>query len=184
MRSKLREDRDTNQNSGILGFGMVKNSHAKKMIKKKENNATRASDSTPQQEVGEWLISAFSKKLGLQLVKKRKYLSNGGWIELDGFSESPIVLCEAWAHIGKVKPAQSSKVMKDALKLLFFNTLIEAGGKHRLILLFADLEAASHFQDRSWRALCLRHYKIEVEVIPLPKELNDKVLDAQKRQYR
>ena len=139
-------------------------------------------DSSEQQEAERWLLGRLSKHLGVTLTKKRFLLDGGGWIELDGFCESPLVLCEAWAHIGSPKSAQKNKVMADALKLLFVNALVKGDGKH--ILLFADREAAAHFQGKSCMAQCLNKYNIIVEIIELPLELKTKILKAQKRQYR
>ena len=139
-------------------------------------------DSSEQREAEAWLIDALSRKLGVTLTKRRWPLDGGSWIELDGFCKSPLVLCEAWAHIGPPKSAQKNKVMTDAFKLLFVNALVKGNGKR--ILLFADYDAAAHFQGRSWMARCLNEYDITVEVIGLPPELKGKVLKAQKRQYR
>lgn len=109
-------------------------------------------------------------------------MEGGSWIELDGYCESPLILCEAWAHIGSPKSAQKDKVMTDAFKLLFVNTLFKGNGK--CILLFADRKAAKHFQGKSWMAQCLKKYDIVVEIIKLPPELENRVLMAQQRQYR
>jgi len=139
-------------------------------------------DSSEQQEVEEWLVAALSKKLGITLSKKRWPLDEGSWIEIDGYSQYPQVLCEAWAHIGVPKPAQKNKVMTDAFKLLFINRLVEGGTKK--ILLFADHEAAAHFQGKSWMAQCLKYFDIIIEIIDLPPDLKTQVLKAQQRQYR
>lgn len=141
-----------------------------------------AGDSGEQREAEKWLLDALSKKLGVTLVKKRWQLGEGSWIELDGFCELPMILCEAWAHIGPPKSAQKNKVMTDALRLLFVNSLLE--GDAKLILLFADHDAAAHFQGRSWMAQCLSEYNITVEVFEMPPELRVRVLGAQRRQYR
>ena len=70
------------------------------------------------------MIGALSRAKGVTLIKKSWPLAKGSWIELDGFCESPPVLCEAWAHIGPPKSAQKNKVMTDAYKLLFVSELI------------------------------------------------------------
>ena len=139
-------------------------------------------DSSEQQEAERWLLDCLSRHLGVTLTKKRFFLDGGSWIELDGFCESPLVLCEAWAHIGPPKSAQKNKVMADAFKLLFANALVK--GTRKRILLFADCEAAAHFQGKSWMAQCLNKHDIMVEIIELPLELKTKILKAQKRQYR
>lgn len=144
---------------------------------------TRApGDSSEQQEAEEWLVEALSKKLGVTLSKKAWSLDEGSWIEVDGFCESPMILCEAWAHVGRVKSAQKNKVMTDAFKLLFVDAFLEGNGQR--ILLFADPDAAAHFQGKSWMARCLREYDIRVEVIELPSQLKTRVQEAQHRQRR
>lgn len=139
-------------------------------------------DSGEQKEAESWLVDNLSRRLGVKLDKKKFPLDRGMWIELDGFCESPLVLCEAWAHIGPPKSAQKNKVMADAFKLVFANSLFEETAKR--ILLFADLEAAAHFTGKSWMAECLHKYDIIVETMELPLDLKNKVLKAQKRQYR
>ena len=139
-------------------------------------------DSGEQQEAEGWLLDCLARHLGVTLTKRRFSLGGGSWIELDGFCESPLVLCEAFAHIGPPKGGQKNKVMADAFKLLFANALVKGAGKR--ILLFADREAAAHFQGKSWMAQCLNKHDIIVEIIELPLELKTKILEAQKRQYR
>jgi len=143
---------------------------------------TLAGDSSEQRKAEEWLVNALSKKLGVPLTKRKWFLDGGSWIELDGFCESPMILCEAWAHIGPPKSAQKDNVMTDAFKLLFVNALVKGDGKR--ILLFADHDAAAHFQGKSWLAQCLNEHNIIVEIIEVPPELKIKVLKAQQRQYR
>lgn len=80
-----------------------------------------AGDSREQREAEAWLINALAEELGINLTKQKWVLDNGSRIELDGFCETPPVLCEVWAHIGPPKSAQKHKVMMDAFKLLFAN---------------------------------------------------------------
>jgi hypothetical protein len=138
--------------------------------------------SLEQQEAEDLMISLLGKFLGVPLLKKRFQLPAGGWLEIDGYCDSPRVLCEAWAHIGRPKPAQKNKVMADAMKLLFAASLVPSHQK--LILAFADEGAASHFQGDSWMAQTLKAKSIETHVIQLPSDVREKILLAQKRQYR
>jgi len=139
-------------------------------------------NSHEQQEAEDLMIGLLGKSLGLALVKKRLELPAGGWLEIDGYCDSPRVLCEAWAHIGKPKSAQKNKAMADAMKLLFAASL--APGHQRLILVLADEDAASHFRGDSWMAQALKAKSIETVVVELPNEVRRRVLLAQKRQYR
>ncbi|NJN93151.1 MAG: hypothetical protein HC875_03195 [Anaerolineales bacterium] len=143
----------------------------------------KAGDSSEQREAEAWLINALAEELGINLIKRKWPLENGSWIELDGFCETPLILCEVWAHFGPPKSAQKHKVMMDAFKLLFANdTLFSSQGK--CILLFADKDATLHFQGTSWMAQCLKKYNITIKVKELPSELKEKVLMAQERQGR
>jgi hypothetical protein len=68
------------------------------------------------------------------------------------------------------------------MKLLYAVSL--APGHQRLILVFADEGAASHFRGESWMTQGLKALGIETHVMPLPAEVRQRVLSAQERQYR
>lgn len=138
--------------------------------------------SQEQQEAERWLIDCLSKQLGVCLAKKRLNPIGKSWLELDGYSENPLIVCEAWAHVGPPKPAQKNKVMADALKLLYVKDFLQQNGRY--ILLFGDAQAASHFQHNSWNAKCLESYGIEVKIIRFTPERKDRLLKAQGRQKR
>jgi hypothetical protein len=142
-----------------------------------------AGDSREQKEAEKWLIEALSKKLGLSLSKKKFCLSEGQTVEVDAFCESPFTLSEISAHMGKPRPGNVRKIMTDAFKMIFIDSLFH-DGKGRKILLFVDQEAAALFQKKSWEAECLKYHGIEIEIIELPREMKEKVINAQKRQVR
>lgn len=146
------------------------------------NAATAPGSSLEQQEAEDLMIGLLGKTLGVPLVKKRFELPEGGWLEIDGYCDSPRILCEAWAHIGKPKSAQKNKVMADAIKLLYAVSL--APGHQRLILAFVDDGAASHFRGASWMAQALKACGIETHVVALPSDVRERILSAQERQYR
>ncbi len=150
------------------------------------NERSANGDSIEQIDAGKLLISAFSKEIGVKLQpnKRLPVLDKRSWLELDGYSESPSYLCEAWVHMGISKGAQLKKVMTDAFKLLYAKTLINPNKKSNLVLLFADREAASYFQGKSWMAQCLKKYDIKVKIIKLPQNIETGLKKAQKRQYR
>ncbi|NQT56427.1 MAG: MarR family transcriptional regulator [Desulfobacteraceae bacterium] len=138
--------------------------------------------SREQQEAENWLIDRLSRHLSVRLAKKRLYTVGRSWLELDGYSKNPLIICEAWAHIGPPKSAQKNKVMADALKLLYVKDFLKENG--RCILLFGDEQAASHFQHNSWNAKCLESQGIEVKVMKFTPEWHNMVLEAQSRQKR
>jgi hypothetical protein len=140
------------------------------------------SSSNAQQEAESALVRALSSQLNIPLRRKVLELMGGCTVELDGYSENPSILCEAWSHIGKPRGSQPDKVMTDALKLVFCENRLNR--KCRKILLFADEVAKKHFDGKSWQAECLREYEIELRVVQLPDDLQRNVESAQRRQRR
>ena len=140
------------------------------------------SASNEQQEAGVVLVSALADHLRIALDSKVLKFSDGCAVQIDGYSDDPPVLCEAWAHIGKPKGSQPDKVMSDLVKLLFCEERL--GKKFRKILLFSDEVVSQHFSGNSWQAMCLRDHGIELMALPLPVDLLNKVSKAQERQHR
>lgn len=125
----------------------------------------------------EWL----AKSLGVDL-KPRRLLLGDRYIEIDGVSQEPAVLVEAWAHQGPAKAAQKAKITNDAFKLLAAKRLLD--GDAGWVLLFADAEAARPFIGGTWRAAALYEAGIEVLVAELPGRVSEAIRAAQLRQYR
>ncbi len=142
--------------------------------------AKLSGDSTTQREAEEHLLRTYSKKHKVTLKRHPFPLPKKGRIEIDGFCESPPILCEVWSHVGTLKGSQPNKVMADALKLMFAKTYLKANPE--TILLFGDPEAAKPFLGASWRAQCLREYNIIIEVLPFSRKMKDKILKAQRKQ--
>lgn len=128
------------------------------------------------------MIAWLGIELSCNLEPKRIHLPNGGRLELDGYSEDPFVICEAWAHQGPPKSAQKFKVMNDAMKLITARRVI--GVHARAVLLFADEGAANHLRGRSWQATALAESHIEIMVANLEDEVRAQIRNAQIRQYR
>ena len=140
------------------------------------------SSSNEQQAVGIALVNALSDHLGIPLESKVLELGGDCSIQIDGYSDEPPVICEAWAHIGKPKGSQPDKVMADAFKLLFCEKYLCK--KFRKILLFSDDIVRQYFSGKKWQAECLREYNIELRTVRLPDDLLQKVKMAQRRQRR
>jgi len=139
------------------------------------------SDSSEQRDAEVDLITGLSKELGVPLQKRELDLTTCA-IQIDGYSENPPIMCEAWAHRGKPKGGQPHKVLTDAFKLLFADTVL--GKKHRKILVFADEAARKPFVEHGWQAQCLEHFGFETYVVSLPKEQLERIKKAQERQRR
>ena len=147
-----------------------------------ESLALPAGDSTTQREAEAVILAALGKQIGVALVPTRIILADKARVEVDGVSNDPPVLCEAWAHQGAPKSAQRNKVLTDALKLAFVGSLREA--RPRLILAFSDAAAAQPFRGQSWYAHALRELSIEIVVVEIPDDLRERIRQAQVRQYR
>jgi len=143
--------------------------------------ANHPSNSRVQQEIGKELVNTFFSKLGAPLEQEKVFpLGNGCKVVIDGYSKDPPILCEVWVHCGKPKGGQPSKIMEDALRLLFIEKCL--GKEHRKILLFCDEDSRNHFTRKSWYAKCLLDYGIETEVYPLTEEQEQRVKEAKKLQ--
>jgi len=139
------------------------------------------SDSSEQRKAEIALIAGLSKELGVPLQKRELDLTTCA-IQIDGYSENPPIMCEAWAHRGKPKGGQPHKVLTDAFKLLFADAVL--GKIHRKILVFADEAARKPFVEHGWQAQCLKHFGFETYVVSLPKEQLERIEKAQERQRR
>ena len=145
-----------------------------------------AGDSSPQQQAEGIVRELLSNRLGVTLEKRRFAPPEGNHLEVDAASEEPLILAEIWAHQGKLKGAQPSKVMTDAMKLVFARSFLTKDNRTdcRLVLCFADDSAADHFKGNSWMAQAIRNANVEIVVIDLPEEAREQVRQAQTRQYR
>ena len=84
-------------------------------------------------------------------------------------------------HQGPAKGGQPHKILKDALKLALASRVL--GTSPRLILLFSDEAATARFR-AGWAAVALEEFGIEIEVVVLPEQQQQRVLAAQERQAR
>lgn len=141
-------------------------------------------DSAAQRQAEVGIISALGIQLGVTLTPRRIVMADGTRVEVDGVSDDPPVLVEAWAHQGPPRGAQRDKVLADAMKLVLVGSV--RSPRSRLILCFADQEAAKPFISpaRTWYAAALRASQIEVLVVSLTVEVREQIRQAQVRQFR
>jgi len=128
------------------------------------------------------ILSLINQEYYLSLTSK-KILINDTLFRADGYSENPPVLCEIYAHIGKLKSAQTYKINKDILKLLLIAKM--SGKQFRKIIAFANEDAARPFSVSESRYSKLKDtFGIEIITIKISKNLKTTFLTAQKRRYR
>ncbi len=142
--------------------------------------AKHLSDSSAQQHAEVEIVQKIGLKLGCFLKNKSVLVGSKQPIQIDGFSDNPKILCEAYARIGELKAAQAQKVSADVLKLLFVEKKL--GGQWKKVLAFADEKTAQPFKSGSWHSKVVEEFGVEVIVVSLEPETHKLVLDAQKRQ--
>jgi hypothetical protein len=139
------------------------------------------SDSSEQRAAERHIISALASELGVSLEPGSITLNESqARLELDGLNREHGVLCEVYAHIGRLRGGQVHKVARDVLKLMAAE--LQLGRACRKILCFADEVAADAVRNKSWLAAVRSALGIQVRVVPLPPGLHSAVVKAQKRQ--
>jgi hypothetical protein len=146
--------------------------------------AAPAGNSGEQRAAERVMLDLLGAQLGCELNPARITVPSGERVEVDGADASRTVLAECWAHQGPPKSAQRNKVLADAFKLAWIATTLYP--RPRLILCLSDPLAAAPFLPgtRSWAARALQDHGIAVSVVRLPDDLRQRLLEAQRRQYR
>lgn len=138
-----------------------------------------ASDSTEQQDVESYLLECLANKLCLNFSGSGCLPIELG-VKPDAVDLANKTVVEVYARVGELKGAQLHKVKGDILKLVLIDTKL--GGGWNKILCFASDEAAKYVQGQSWVAEAARTFGIKIVVINLPKDLQQQIKSAQKRQ--
>jgi hypothetical protein len=148
------------------------------------DGAVPAGDSAEQRGAERVMLDLLGSRLGLELNPATIAVPSGERVQVDGADGSRTLLAECWAHQGPPKSAQKHKVLADAFKLAWIATTIYP--RPQLILCLSDPLAAAPFLPgaRSWASRALQDHLIAVNVVTLPDELRQRLLEAQHRQYR
>jgi hypothetical protein len=143
-----------------------------------------AGSSREQRDAERVMLDLLSCQLGQQLDPATICVPTGERVEVDGADAARTVLVECWAHQGPPKSAQRHKVLADAFKLAWISSTLYP--RPDLVLCLSDPQAAAPFLPggRSWAARAFQDLGISVAVVTLPDDLRQRVLDAQRRQYR
>lgn len=86
------------------------------------------------------MLRSFGDHLGARLNPKSLPLPSGGYLEIDGFSASPAVLCQVHSEVGPVTQEHERITMFDILKLNYAANVL--GNTARRVLLFRDQATA------------------------------------------
>ncbi len=140
-----------------------------------------ASDSSEQRNAEVVVLAALSAQIGVRLTPTTLRLPGGSRVDVDGVADDRSVLVEVFAHQGRLKGGQVHKVARDALKLITVARDLP-GPPARLIIAFADANAASMVSGKSWLAEALKTWGVEIFIAELPEELKASLTAAQLRQ--
>ncbi|MFH1057276.1 MAG: hypothetical protein V1797_01195 [Pseudomonadota bacterium] len=127
---------------------------------------------------------ALADYLGLKLVPSPILLPGNRRLEIDAFFEDSlqVVLAEIWAHHGKPRGAQYTKVMQDLLKLVLARDrmLTQHPGKLiRCYFVYMDAEALAFVDGRSWKGFAFQHFKVTPLLMKISPDIKNKVMEAQ-----
>jgi hypothetical protein len=87
------------------------------------------------------MLRTFGDHVGARFSPKSLPLPSGGYLEIDGFSVSPAVLCQVHAEVGTPTVEHKQVAMFDILKLNHAANVL--GNTSRRVLLFRD-QATAH----------------------------------------
>ncbi|MGE5417450.1 MAG: hypothetical protein ACM3UZ_12005 [Acidobacteriota bacterium] len=142
------------------------------------------SNSIVQQEAESIIIKALEQKLGFE--RGTLYPANiklgTALVKVDGYNEEHGIICEVYAHIGKLKPAQSNKSINDVMKMLLIERKTER--HYRKIIVVCDSEAENQLKNNGWKALAIQEFGVEVMRVEVNEELRQRIIEAQRGQYR
>lgn len=146
----------------------------------------KESCSDTQQLTERLMVAEFSRQLRRELGAAIIPIGNAN-VTVDGFhkDENRVTLVEAWAHVGKAKPAQRNKVLGDMLKLALVTAVLRRSHpsiKVESHLIFADFTAAKVVNGRGWASLAAKEFGITTQVIALPDDVIVTIKEAQRRQ--
>lgn len=144
-------------------------------------NKTMKSSSHEQREIERYAFAEMEKMLQVSLQSNPKvFLAEGVHIEPDFYSEEEKIVGEIFAHHGKTKGGQNHKVAQDILKMLLLEKM--QGITYRKYLVVCDKDMEKVLTGKSTLAESIRQYDIKLICVELPKELRNKILEAQNRQ--
>jgi hypothetical protein len=137
------------------------------------------SDSAVQREAEARILQQVSNHFGKELAPRTFEFESGATVKVDGADPDESVLVEIFARHGTLKGGQQKKVSQDALKLI---TLSRSRPSARLVLAFADEQAAAYATRGTWVSQALAIWGVEVLVVELDHAVRDNIREAQLRQ--
>lgn len=130
------------------------------------------------------MLDWLSVNQDIELLRNHRILVDGKvTVELDGYSESPPLLCEAYGRLGYVAGTTLAKACQDAYKMTWVRDRCLPGARTILLVANAELERRLT-TGRSWRAAMLHDSGVEVFRATLSDEQLVTLHDAEARARR
>ncbi len=137
------------------------------------------SDSAVQRSAETVILAKVAEHFGTPLAPRTLTLKGGTRVQVDGAASDNSIFVEVFARQGALKGGQQKKVSQDALKLI---TIARAHPDGRLVLAFADGEAAVYAAPGTWVSEALATWGVTVLVVEIDDQLRADIKDAQVRQ--
>lgn len=120
------------------------------------------SDSAAWVQAEGFMIEWLRRERGIELEQNRRMtLPNGVVVAVDGVSDDPPILCEAYGRLGYVAGTTLAKACQDAFKMVWIRDNFLPGARVILLIANCDLER-SLTAGKGWRAAMLRSCDVEV----------------------
>lgn len=138
------------------------------------------SNSDVQLEAERIIGNLLSEYLNINLEFNKKIILGQTHVIVDAYSKLESILGEIFAHIGKLKVAQQSKVQNDILKMIYIDK--KTGIQHRKLIVVCDSDLYDQLHNGSWKSDVINEFGIKVIKIEIPQEIRDKIIKAQGKQ--
>ncbi len=137
------------------------------------------SDSSAQRNAEHLIREEVATRVEIELKARSVEFASGAVVNVDGVADDESVFVEIFAHHGPLKGGQRHKIATDALKLI---TIGRSRPAAKLIIAFADDEAAAYAAKGTWLSEALITWNIDVLVVDIDPAVRDGIRAAQVRQ--
>lgn len=136
-----------------------------------------SSKSDVQTAAEEPLRVSAAELLLAELMPRKIHLPGGSFVQVDAVSDSPPILGEIFARVGRLRGGQIKKVAEDALKLVTVRSAVPGWASARLVLIFASEEASASVA--GWLAEALAYWRVETLTVEIHETMRQRLIDAQ-----
>lgn len=145
----------------------------------KSRRSLHLSDSAVQRRAETAILSKVAEHFATPLAPKTFTLRAGTRVQIDGAAADNSLFVEVFARQGFLKGGQQKKVSQDGFKLI---TIAREHPEARLVLAFADEEAAAYATRGTWVSEALATWGVTVLVVDIDDPLRADIRKAQVRQ--